>query len=347
MDISTMNQSSQSPNGTFCNSFWPSPVPLSYAIHLVVLIGLASVIAVISNGVLLYSLYRTKQLETVMNKFVAAMSISDLLHSVLVMPVFAVTLTIRHKKRICLLEKGTHFGLYLFAYFSYFMLMCIAFDRFFHIRRARHHGSTISVFQMKLLMWSFAVISLLVSYVGISYISFPFQVVNCVVNVLLISIVFVLYSTLVRKVRIHNRNFAKLMANSNISGHTQTKMDMTATRTMWMLLGTLFFCYAPFNITTPILSYVLYEQHVESDVALSLATTWAYVLIMYNCTINAILFGYGNGIIRRFIMRSIRDIISSETPSSSQIEQIHIKQQYNRRCTYQLKEKSSTVLAKE
>ena len=301
-----------------CSSFWPNT--LAHSTHLVVVISLIAVVTVTSNFTLIYILVKTNQTHRNTFRFILAMNASDVLHGAFVMPAIAVAISLRDTYQSCLFDQATHYGDYLFGYFSYFMLMCIAFDRLHQIRKMRVCASNLTSFQANAAILTCFLLSNVASYVGVRFISFRFQLSLTIINICLISSVFIAYSMLLHKVKVHNISVTKRLANTNFRGAVPIKLENNATKTVWMLLINLIIAYLPFNITTPWLSYYKYEKKENPGPTLSLATMWAYVMIFAYCTINSCIFAYGNSRIRHFIAAKMTGVIhNGELPPSRSI----------------------------
>ena len=257
------------------------------------------------NSLLMYSIYKTKQTNTNTFRFMIAMCASDFLQAMIVMPAVAVTISIRGDHKSCLLDQLTHYGFYLFAYFSYFMLMCISFDRLYQIKKLRRSSRPLSNRQLCFLIGVCFVFTAISSYIGVSFISFPFQMALVGVNICLILSVFIAYSLLLRKVRIHNISVTKSLANTNFNGMVSARLDSQTTSLIWAMLVFLIITYVPFNIITPMLIYHKYEKNQIQSPAVSVATMWAFVFIFAYCSVNALVFFKGNGRIRRFVRRQV------------------------------------------
>ena len=119
------------------NASPPLCIPLVYSLpqkHVIIFIAIVSMLGVfttISNTLLIYSLYKTRIYKTITTKFVIAMSLSDLLSAILVMPLLFIELLTTMKTKQCVtghtLYALNYLG-YTFGYFSGFMLFTIAGD---------------------------------------------------------------------------------------------------------------------------------------------------------------------------------------------------------------------------
>ena len=282
-----------------CKSFWPHD--LQHPTHQIVIISIIAVLTLILNPLLIYSLFKTRQTHTNTFRFIIAMSVSDVLLGAFVMPATAVTISIRVNHKSCVLDQTTHFGFYLFAYFSLFMLMSITFDRLYQLRRLRNSPKSFNQKQLAGLFAFCIITTLFISYFGVAYISFNYQISLVAANCCLIAPLFGSYACLLHKVRIHNIVVAKNLANTNFQGRVSARIETKTSKVVWVLLVALIITYIPFNIITPWLSYVKYVKKEIPDMGLSTATMWAYILIYLHTVVNSLICMTSNSKTRRFI----------------------------------------------
>lgn len=282
-----------------CNSFWPDN--LNHPLQFLIALSIFSIIAVVCNSILIYTLVKTKQTQKSPFLFVLVMSLSDLLIGTVVMPAIAIAVSLRHRYRSCLLDQIINFMYYFLCYFSYFMLMCIAFERLYKVRKRSLCGNLLTSRQAYTIVIICLVVSAFGCYFAVTLISFALQVTLTTVNVCLISTVFVSYIMVLRKIKVHSQTVQLNLSRRQHRSSVFSTMDAPSTRTITFLLVTLIITYAPFNITTPILTYVKYNQHRSPSHALSIATMWAYLFILAYCFTNAIIIMHTNGRTRRFI----------------------------------------------
>ena len=267
---------------------------------------MVAVLTLILNPLLIYSLFKTKQTHTNTFRFIIAMSISDVLLGAIVMPASAITISIRENHKNCFLDQATQFGFYLFAYFSFFMLMSITFDRLYQLKRLRNSPKSFSPRQLAVLFVCCVVSTVFISYFGVASISFQYQIALVTGNFCLITPLLASYACLLHKVRIHNMVVTKNLANCNFKGRVSARIDTNTSKIVWVLLATLIITYTPFNVITPWLSYVKFEKKEIPNTGLSTATMWAYILYFVHTVINAIICMMSNRKTRRFVSNKFK-----------------------------------------
>ena len=292
-----------------CATLWPCNIPRKYSLHLVIFILVVSVWTIACNSVVIYCLYKTKQITANINKFVLLMSISDLMNGITVMPSFAIAIAMGQKSRNCMLEKVTLFGMHMFGYFSFFLLICISRDRYYQIRRLRVSGSSLTRLQTRLHVAASFLASQICAWLGITVQSFTFQIVICIINIILLSAMFIIYTLLLRRIRGYQRRVASSITSTPTGPQ---RFDKSVAKTIWMLFFALFLSYIPFNITTPMFSYFVNKIGTQPGTALQVIIMWSYLLASSYSGVNAMILAFGNGAIRRFIKRRIREITSSK-----------------------------------
>ena len=112
-----------------CLYFLSISIPYIYSISIGIAFAILSLLTIASNTILGYTLYKTKQLNTISNKLILVMNISDLCAGIFAFPMYSVTTL----GNICGLEESTTFLLCFFAQYSGLMLCCISLDRYFQV----------------------------------------------------------------------------------------------------------------------------------------------------------------------------------------------------------------------
>ena len=264
---------------------------------------MVAVLTLILNPLLIYSLFKTKQTHTNTFRFIIAMSISDVLLGAIVMPASAITISIRENHKNCFLDQATQFGFYLFAYFSFFMLMSITFDRLYQLRNLRRTAKILSFKQTACLFVICVVATSLWAYLGVVLVSFVYQIYLVVVNACLFLTMVVSCTLLIREVRIHNLKVSPGLAKSTFRGRVSPRINTNASTIVGILLVTLIVNNAPFHIIIPWLSYVKFKKSETPSRELSIATMWAYIFVFAYAFTNTLIFLSSNYRIKRFLRR--------------------------------------------
>ena len=319
-----------------CNSFWPRDIP--HRIQFIIVLPILSVTAVVCNSLLIYSLIKTKQTQKTSFRFITIMSISDLFIGTIVMPSMAVTIALRDTYHDCWLDQITNYLFYFLCYFSYFMLMCIAFDRLHQVRRQKLFASAFTVKQANTIIAFCLALAAIGSYFLVAYISFTLQVVLVSINICLITSVIVAYILVLRRIKVHNITVRRNLANRNHKGSIPARMDATLTKTITVLLALLVVAYVQFNITTPWMTYIKYTELREPRASLRMATMWAYMFTLAYCFTNAIIIMYTNGRTRRFIRQWFNSYLGKRSSTVSPIINV---------AAVRTSKKSSTVFCRQ
>ena len=301
-----------------CLSLWPLDIPWLHITIWTVFLLLLSPITIIANATFIYALKKTQQLNTITNKFILIMNISDLGTGIFVLPTLAVMILIKDSFRSCTFELIVQYGAFFLAYFSFFMLMCVSMDRYIHITKLNRYNAFMNEFRMKIIVLVSFITSAIIAYISIAFPSFPLQVALNISDLAGVSFMFILYSLVFRKISLHAEMFKqRLGAASNAEkANREAKREMSATKTIRFVLGALIVFYFPYNICSAIWTYYKYEQRKNPGLTFDVLEYWAYIFVFSNAAINALLFGYGNSAIRNLVLNKFRKVSNQVEPST-------------------------------
>ena len=114
--------------------------PHSHLLVWAVLTSILSLLTILANSALIYSLYKAQQLTTITNKFILIMNILDLCTGIFVLPLIDVMICLKDTLRNCNFELFVQYVALTFGYFSFFMLMCISTDRYVHVTKLNKYS---------------------------------------------------------------------------------------------------------------------------------------------------------------------------------------------------------------
>ena len=287
----------------YCPSLWPLDMPQSHLILWAVLTSILSPITILSNSALIYGLYKTQQLTTITNKLILIMNISDLCTGIFVLPLTLVTICLTNTLRSCNFELSVQFIALLFAYFSFFMLMCISTDRYIHVTKLNKYNQFMNTCRMKTVTVISFIFSVLIAYLQTSIPQLWFQLMLRSLGLSGVLVMFFLYSLVFRKLAIHTENFKRMLEELGTGKSTiqETKKELSAMKTIRFVLGALLLLYVPYNICSVPWSYYKYDRKVNPPFFLNVILYWCSIIVLSNAAINAIIFGYANRVVRRFI----------------------------------------------
>ena len=290
-----------------CLSIWPLDMPWSHLITWAVATSILSPITIISNSALIYGLYKTQQLTTITNKFVLIMSISDLALGIVVLPSMVAMICLKDTFRNCKLELFVEYGSYLFGYFSFFLLICISLDRYLHVTKLNKYHQFMNGSRMKIIT-----VICLVTAAGIAYIltffpSFWLSLALNSISIGLLGLMCFLYSVIFRKITIHTERFKEMLEElgRNQSTNHETRAELSATKTIRIILAALFVTYMPFIIGNTLFSYYKTIDDNQPPLLIKIVTYCSYTLVLSNTAINAIIIGYGNSAVKLFLLNKL------------------------------------------
>ena len=301
-----------------CRSLLFMDMPQSHLILWAVVTSILSPITILANSALIYGLYKTQQLSTFTNKFILIMSISDLCTGIFVLPLIVVMICLKDTIRNCNVELFVRYIALLFAYFSFFMLMCISTDRYIHVTKLNKYSQFMNARRMKIATVLSLISSVLIASLSISFPKFWLQLTLRLSDFLCGSLMFYLYSLVFQKLAIHTENFKRMLEElgTSESASRETRKEVSATKTIRFVLGALLVLYLPYNICSVALAYYKFDRKMSPSLFMSFMAYLSYLLVLSNAAINAIIFGHGNSVVRRFIFnrfcRVRNQVMSSE-----------------------------------
>ncbi|XP_065065759.1 type-1 angiotensin II receptor-like [Rhopilema esculentum] len=290
----------------FCPSIWPLDMPWPHLITWSFFIALLSPITIISNAALIYGLYKLEQLDTITNKFILVMNISDLGTGIFILPSIAVMAALKNKFRNCVFEKVIQCTAFLLAYFSFFMLMCVSLDRYLHVTKLKKYNKFMNEFRMKVIVVFSFVTSAIIAYISIAFPSFPLQVALNLSDLFGVLFMFILYSVVFHKILINAERVKNMLRDAGEdSGNRETRREISATKKIRYVLGALLVLYLPYNIFSAIWTYYKFQEKKNPPLTTNTLEYWSYIIVFFNASVNAILFAYGNSVVRRFLIGCI------------------------------------------
>ena len=201
-----------------------------------VLYGILSIITILSNTMLIYTLCKTKQLDTLSNRLMLVMNVSDLCLGFVGFP----TLAAWHSKRVflnsCIFDKAVTCILIFFSKFSILMLFCLSIDRYFRVTKMKRYNLFMNEFRMRMMILSSFILAWLIALMAVLYSSYTQHIAALLVGIFFILSAIVVYVYLLRKLRIHIKQFQnRHRANSGSESRETTRNQLSATKTIQLL----------------------------------------------------------------------------------------------------------------
>ena len=300
-----------------CLSPWPLDMPQSHLILWAVVTSILSPITILTNSALIYGLYAKQQLNTITNKLILIMNMSDLCTGIFVLPFIVVMISLKDSLQSCNFEFFVQYIALLFGYFSFFMLMCVSADRYIHVTRLNRYNQFMNVRRMKIATVLSCFCSALIASLSMRFSTIWLQLAICLSGLSGVSLMLSLYSLVFRKLAIHTEKFKRMLGELGRSESTSrvTRKEFSAKKTIRFVLVALLVLYLPYNICSVTWAYYKYNRKMNPPFLLNVMTYWSYTLVFSNAAINAIIFGYGNSIVRRFIFNKFLRVGSQIMPN--------------------------------
>lgn len=335
----------------FCASIWPLDVAQIHLIIFGISQALSIPFTICANGLLVYALHKTGQFNSISNKFIFMMSLSDLFMGFIGQPMIIIMISIQDTLRYCILEKFVEYIVFLSANFSWFMLLLISVDRYFQITKLNRYGEYMNLYRMRITIGVSFVIANGLAVILLLNPSFTLQVIFNIANVLMMSFVAMLYAYMMRRLEAHNKSMATNKRTSNDKSEEndvrlrqgekesvrESQKQLSALKTIRMLIIAIFALYGPYNIASTYWTYYKFGKKENPSLALNVFVLWAYFIVLTNAALNAIIIIYGNSTVKRFVLSKLRRVnmsqnkvlVSSELKWTSQItkNQVDEKQQ--------------------
>ena len=315
-----------------CMTLASFDVPPKHRVSMAIALTILTLLTILSNAILMYTLFKTKQLNTISNKLTMIMSISDLCLGAIAIPMIVFLRTKRHVLKGCALEKATSFITLSLSFFSFLMLYCISIDRYFRVMKMNHYNLYMNDFKMKLMIIASLVIATVISLAPIIYPSFEQQVVSVLIGSFFVIFAIVVYIFLLRRLRSHTRHFKRLgrvgpnsNATSNSTGTSALgnntegtngtdfrstesgNSQLSTTKTIHVLLMCLSISYGPFQIISCIWAYFKFREKTDPGLYLTLFHFWASFISLFNACGNSWIIIFGSKRSRRFVLSLFRN----------------------------------------
>ena len=328
----------------YCLSIWPLDVPRIHLITFGISQAISSIFTIVSNLILIQALYQTNQLNTISNKFILLMSISDMCMGLIGQPMIIIMVALKDTFRNCTLEKFVEYVVFLSANFSWFMLVLISIDRYFQITKLNRYNEYMTEYRMKVAVIGSILVTNIFTLVLILSPSFTLQVILNIANIAMMTFVASIYAYMMRRLKKHdkNRRAAGLAAaeshvgnqmehespennQSNIIANQmarkESRKQFSALKTIRMLIIAIFVLYGPYNIVSTYWTYYKFGKKVNPPLELNVVILWAYFIVLTNATVNACIIINGNSKARRFAMNKIQRVSPSQSKDQASSDQ--------------------------
>ena len=197
-----------------CNTLISLTIPSDYFPSIVAGFLLLYIITISSNCILIYTLRKTKQLNTISNKLILMLSVSDLGLGAIAFPAAVASSSLRDNYKRCVFKKIGFFLIQIFSYLSFLILTCISIDRYLRVTKMNRYNLYMNKYRMIAMILISFLIAAMVSTVSLVRPSFEQQIFVVCFDVVVVGFTGVVYMFLLKRLQSHVKNLRKAMSNS-------------------------------------------------------------------------------------------------------------------------------------
>lgn len=277
-----------------------------------ILIGIVILPSLLTNGLLLFAMMKTKRKELACRTYVILTSFCGCLNSVSGIPMYVLLFTTYHNTRYCLFERISIFTVLTNAYVLVYSVLVLAIDRYLNVRPGfgwskrlarvmRSNNGTIVVCVSIVLM------SMLHSLMSASFfISVNFTIgkyITVALNCFIACGVYVAYLKLYCEINAHNNSFRREFdANEASQGKTPPYVhEFIKTVAILLVAGVL--CYLPFIIMDIWTGWYTMVQTTVAPQTVRFVYYLAVIPVLMHSSINSMLFLYRNEKAKQYICK--------------------------------------------
>ena len=298
-------------DAVFANFSCPSSIPLGIPrSHLVIWASFSSLLSlwsIISNSVLIYALHKTCQLKNATGKFLIAMSTSDLLMGLAVLPLltYIILMQLIEENRNCALEDAVFYLGTASVYFSLLMLISIAYDRYLHVSKLMRYQEFMNNCRITMIMFSSILACNIPQVTAILLPVIYFQIIILTVDTSAVIAICIFYNSVLKSVTSHSLRFRNIsQSESETQKKFRAKRELSLTKRIRTLFAILIALYVPFHMTSTV--QVFFEHfHPEKFARLryyfDISEYLSVMLLSSTACVNSTVFCICNSQIKRFL----------------------------------------------
>ena len=291
----------------FCITIVSVSIPRTHHIFAMIAYAMLSLVTIVSNTVLIHTLYKTKQLNTISNKLILAMNISDLCAGVFSFPALSVLNLKKNFTKGCEFDKAASFFALFFGLYSFMMLCCISLDRYFQVTKLNSYNLFMNTFRMKWMICLCFAVSFIIAVMSTLNPSFLEQVISVLLSIFGITFAITAYAVLIKRLRSLSRARGNIATSDHsIELRRDRSNQLPATRTIQFLLVYLIISYIPYHIMSCWWTYYKFLKKEEPEFYINMLYECAGLLALFNACGNSWIILYGNSKSRRFVSSLFR-----------------------------------------
>ena len=270
-----------------------------------------------TNTLLIFSLLKTDQLQSVSNYFILLLTVSDCAMGLVGQTLVSLLFTKYKRTSICKIETTTTCLTTFFGYLSGFSILSISIDRCIHMIFLHRYSQIVTKRRVLITIMGCVILACMTSF---SYLMGTFykkyHIVKGVILLMDMTVILVIYTVYMStylRIKRHVDETAHLRqpgprtpALKDEAGHEnkkKPKYSFVLTKTIFVVLGAAFISYVPY-VTVSMIKVVRVTSSSEpTSPYLQLALYVTYLLTYLNSALNAIIFLHGNKKCRVFVLQ--------------------------------------------
>ena len=268
-----------------------------------------------TNLFLIYALRKTKQLSSISNVFMVIMCGSDSCFCIIAQPLTVIYLVnLISRKENCLVEFLAVLTGHFFSYFTFYMVIAIALDRYLRVTKLNNYNEHMNRRRALILVIVNTLLSASISFATVTSNIFLFEikVIITVFNTIIILTISSCYFVVLRRVRI--RPSSGLTVVQRLSKEDMKRRTRTI-RTVRFLIAAVVIMYMPYNLSTLIRSYYQFHERRYSGEIIDMLAALSFVLVEMFSIINAVIYGIGNKEVKKYVKETLKRNKNSVTSS--------------------------------
>lgn len=313
-----MSANNSSHTEELCKSHTSINVPYAHQVSFGLSQAVLCPFIIITNSLLIHVLRKTNQLNTVSRKLILVLNISDLLMGISGLISISVKLLVQKMFKSCIFETVIGWFMLFFGYFSFFIINCIAFDRYLKLTKQNRYSSLMTFFRMKCMILGCFLMATGLAVSFVVYPTFELQTVANCLDALELSFLITVYIILLRKLKRHSstmkkRRAATLLTFSMTTSYTTgsrgsdatpaiSRHQISAMKSIRLLILFIIIAFIPFNVVSFLWTYYKFGKKTDPGLVLNLMYYWSYFILMTNAGVNSIIILRGSSQSRRYII---------------------------------------------
>ncbi len=293
---------------------WPLDVPQVHLTSWGVVSAILSPLVILFNVLLIMAMKKTGDTKSITANYIIIMSVSDIGIGLIVMPMIFAMVTSESARTSCSFQSATQFFAFAVGYTSFLLLIAIAVDRYIRMTLLTKYESVMNTFRMKCTVVGIVIVSFSFALLTVFYLSFPMHMAAVSMNVTFISVIYIVYTSMLcrlDKQAIPSTPPSSLKEKSRGRSlirkrRSRRKRDIAVTKTVKILLGTIFIMYMPYNIISSIWTYYKFYKKENPGLFLNVSVFWTYIVLFLNSVANVFVYAHGNGKIRKYVVSFVR-----------------------------------------